>query len=101
MSEKITAAAIRRTVGLKRRHSRRGQLDWTFLCNVRDLLPQQAERALASIEWVFSTGRLPGTEHLILRRMTVWQMTDMLADLLAADIPMGQTPEWVRRYVHP
>lgn len=94
MTSQITQE-IRSILQLKSARSKRSKFGYDFVVGLADLLPREAEQAIYGISWAMQTCRLPGQAQIAIQKMTAWQYTDLVGQVVEAGLVQNDVPRFL------
>lgn len=86
---------IRRSLGLKSKASKRSCLSWSFVADNGDMLSGATSRAIYGVQWAMATGRLSATAEMTVRKMTAWEFSGLIGELVSREVAQGETARWL------
>lgn len=86
---------IRQALQLKNSRSKRSKFDYSFVNGLSDLLSYKAQQSAYGIAWALQTGRLPGMVDIAIRKMTAWQYTALIGEVVDAGIIQNDVPRFL------
>lgn len=88
---------IRQRLGLASKASKRSQLGYDFVTDAGDMMSHNIRRAIYGVQYAISTGRLVATAEMTVRKMTAWEFSGLVAELVGRGVEQNEVARWLNQ----